>query len=102
MSPNLFKYQHARASGYPPALAIAFMRGASLPAKPVSRYMQDVQEQQLAARVRRARVRMPFAGRRGWRMAWHAVRYAENVRMSPVPFEDPTMLPQYITTAGLY
>lgn len=98
---TLVKYQHARRSGYSPMVAIAYARGANLPAKPLSQYMRSVEEQQRMARVRRAvsRMRVPLAAE--WRDCWHDVRFSLNIDMNPVPYDDPNMLPQYITTVGL-
>lgn len=80
---NTIKYRHARASGYAPAQAVAYLRGAHLPAKSYGRYMQDVADQRTARRVRRALDRVLAECGRGqgcaasWRYAWHCVRHAE-------------------------
>lgn len=94
-------FQHARRSGHSPIVAMAYARGATLPAKSLSEYMRTVEEQQRMARVRRAvgRMRVPLAAE--WRDCWHDVRFSLNVDMNPVPYDDPNMLPTYITTAGL-
>lgn len=69
-----FKYFHARASGYTPAQAVAFMRGASLPAQPPRHYVAAVNEQRVAQRIRRA-LRCKWAtGQWGWKQAWRQVR----------------------------
>lgn len=71
---NTTKYRHARASGYSPALAIAYQRGAHLPAKAYGRYMQDIQNQRIGRLVHRARSRMMWYAET-WPEAWHNVRH---------------------------
>lgn len=73
------KYFLARASGFTPAQSAAYARGARLPVYTAAAYEAGKAEQQLIRNLRNARTRMLFAGRVGWRIAWHTVRL-ENYR----------------------
>ena len=87
---NTTKYRHARASGYSPAQAMAYQRGAHLPAKPYGRYMQDIQNQRTARLVYRTRNRMMWYAET-WPEAWHNVRHEiwEHDHYAPEGQPDP-------------
>jgi hypothetical protein len=90
-----FKYFHARASGYTPAQAVAFMRGAHLPCRPARAYVAAVNDQQLSQRIRRALSCKWAGGQWGWKQAWHEVRRADYEQIQAMVSESG--LPRRIT-----